>query len=171
MMKRKPVSSMNPVVLISVALIAAVVIYAFVRRPTRITASQIPAVVAQLQSRGKDKAFATFTFEPPGAVDEVSIQFSLEGQTLGLDWIYAAAEIGTGSPSYSRNALDRQRFASFARNLGYEVLQRETRYAKYLRVERGGSLIDLALKTLKELYGVAPTDPITVEIDGFSLQR
>lgn len=160
---------MNLVWLIPAAAILAVVIYAFVRRQPRITAGQIPTVVTQLQNHGKDKAFAMFTFVPQGHEDQVTLQFSIEGQTLGLDWTYAIREKRTESPAYSRNAADRDRFAMFARNLGYEVIEKEAAHAKYLRIERGGSLIELASRTLKELYGVNPTDPITMEIDGFRL--
>ncbi len=138
--------------------------------PRKVTAQQLPTIVMQLHNLGKDGSSASFTFTPRGGDEEVTVHFSIVGGTLGLDWLYWISERRTASPSYAKNAADREKFAEFARKLGYEVVQKEEAYAKYLRIERGGSLPQLAQNVMKEIYGLQPGDPIALETDGFRVQ-
>lgn len=141
------------------------VLYIFVAGDSVITVSQIPTVISRLQNYGKSDAYALFTFQPPDSGGEVSFQLSIEGNSVGLDWLRLKKE--RGRDAYVRNESDLPQFLAFVRKLGYDAAEKEAGGYRYVRIERGGSLSELATKLVRELYGLKPNDPVKLEAEGF----
>ncbi|GBD32127.1 hypothetical protein HRbin33_01091 [bacterium HR33] len=141
------------------------VLYIFLARESGITVSQIPTVLSKLQSYGKNGAYALFTFQPSDSGGEISFQFSIEGNSIGLDWYRLHKE--RGEDAYVRNETDLPQFLAFVRKLGYDTTEKEAKGYRYVRVERGGALSELATKLVRELYGLKPKNRIKLEVEGF----
>lgn len=150
--------------------IIACVLYEILRKNPPITANQIPAVFLELKCQGNDGSYALFSFEPrnDNSGDEVFLQFSIENGVVGLDWTCSIPKVRNSLPAYVRNNADRSKFVGFANALGFEVANKEMNNVMYLRVERGGSLSELAVKLMHELYNVGSKDRIKLETDGFT---
>src|SRR5262245_28711837 len=83
----------------------------------RVTASDIPQVISQLQRSGKDGHFAVLMFVPPGSSDgePVNLQYSIERGAVGLDWVLI-------SP---RNIADQPKVSQLASKLGFLLDEHE----------------------------------------------
>lgn len=124
------------------------------------TIAELPVILDRLEGTRKDGNFAAFMFVPPGRrspKEAVNLQFSLEQDRLGLDWVLLAPA----------NIEDKERFAQFATVRGYQVMEREMNDVKYLRVEEGGDLQALGTAVICELYAMAPESPLDLISEGF----
>mgnify|MGYP000459215151 FL=1 len=114
----------------------------------QISINDVSNVYSQLESKGQDSSYSTFVFFPsdPNEESHVEIQFSIEGGTIGFDWILLG-EIKT---------RDMGRFIQLANKYGYNFTEITDNNVKYLRVE-GGDLINLCKKVMMEMYGIEPS--------------
>ena len=122
---------------------------------------QIPAIVAQLKATGHDTSFVVFLFSPPGTSPQddsqsVNLQFSIDKNRLGLDWVLL-------SP---RNKADEARIAQFMKDQGFAVNKRLENGVSFLRVE-DGDIVALGLKIVTQFYGLNRSDSIDMIVDGF----
>ncbi|OGA36224.1 MAG: hypothetical protein A3G80_02465 [Betaproteobacteria bacterium RIFCSPLOWO2_12_FULL_62_13b] len=111
--------------------------------------AHIADVVQQLRAKGKNAAFAVLMFDPPsslpGSIGSTNLQYSVENDSIGLDWIL----IGP------RNIADKQALAEFMMDQGYEVVEREMNGVNYLRVE-GHGIADLGTLIVTNFYQLQP---------------
>ena len=124
-----------------------------------VTLEQIPSVVAQLQSEGKNSSFAVFMFRPDSSESAVNLQYSMENDVVGLDWVLL-------SP---RNISDKERISTFITSSGHAIAEREMNNVKYLRVE-GPEMAKLGIKICSEFYQVASNEKIELLTQGFEWQ-
>lgn len=126
----------------------------------RVRVSDVPKIYRQLERQGRDGSFAAFivpTEDRHGAGEAVNVQFSMEGERLGLDWVLESAG----------NRAERDRFVHLATSRGYTVLSREKNGVAYLRVEEGGSLPALCMDLMMQFSDVGPDDYVDLIGDGF----
>jgi hypothetical protein len=151
----------------NVSIIFAVIIVALIAFKLRgrivagkkVTLADIPAIFKKLADTKKEGSFAAFIFNPPGLPDtseSINIQFSVEGTSVGLDWILLGPA----------NVRDRERFSQFAGSLGYTVSEREMNGVKYLRTVGTGNLPSLCEKTIRDLYSVPAELRIDLIVEG-----
>jgi len=113
--------------------------------------AQLPDVVRQLATTGKDGSFACFLL---GQRDEdprqdVWLQFSIEENRLGLDW----------ELDQPGNIAEKDRIIAFAEARGHAINERQKRKWRYLRVE-DATVIELGVQIATELYHVDRGDRI-----------
>lgn len=126
----------------------------------RVRVSDVPKIFRQLERQGLDGSFAAFllpTEDRHGAGEALTVQFSMEGERLGLDWVLESAG----------NRMERERFVELATSRGYTVLSRESNGVAYLHVEEGGSLPKLCQDVMKEFCDLGPDDTVDLIGDGF----
>lgn len=123
-----------------------------------IEAGAIPDVFHALKEQGDDGSFAVIMVPSSGQhsdSDALNIQFSIEAESLGLDWVLL-------SPI---NIEDQGRFIAYIEGEGLPVLECEMNDVSYLRVEEG-DLPRLCQGLLAELYGIAASDQIEFFFEG-----
>lgn len=140
---------MTTIIVIAVALVAAVAIFLATRRvvPTRsATVADIPGIIAKLATL-KDGSFAVFMFDSPNSPggDAVNLQYSVEGGSVGLDWVLLG----------NTNIADREKVAAFASKLSHPMSEKTMNKVHYLRAE-GSGLDALGTRIIVELYGISP---------------
>jgi len=121
--------------------------------------SDIPRVLAQLETSTVELAFAVFVFskpDRPGDEGAVNIQFSMENGTAGIDWVLLAR----------RNIEDQASFVEFARQRGFSPVPHEQNDVKYLRVEHG-DIAKLCQDVMREMYRVTSSTRIELITEGF----
>src|SRR5690348_1776163 len=96
----------------------------------RVSVGQIPKVVSQLKTTGRDSSFAVFLFIPRDRPandgdEQVNLQYSIENGRLGFDWVLLAAP----------NIADQDKIAAFMRDRGFAANMREMNKVRYMRVE------------------------------------
>jgi hypothetical protein len=123
-----------------------------------VTSDRLPAIVGKLQSTGSDGSFVVFMFSIEGSQDEIlpNLQYSIEGEALGLDWVLSAPG----------NVRDESAIADFMKGLGYSVSKREMNDVRYLRVE-GSGLADLGIKIFRDFYHLDPQAKLELITEGF----
>jgi len=126
------------------------------------TIDRIPLFVAKLRKTGKNGSFVVFMFEIPGKKDEIfpNIQYSIESDKLGFDWVLIAPQ----------NVKDEEAISSFLSNQGFVVSTREMNDVRYLRVE-GGDMEALGGKVLHDFYHLAPDTKLELIVEGFDLKE
>lgn len=130
----------------------------FTIRPT-----QIPYIVRQLVRKGTDASWIVFMFETSVASAEtgdriLNLQYSVEGEVVGLDWVLLG----------ERNMADESDIARLGEAYKYRVLEREVNGVPFLRVENG-NICELGQRIVKDVYRIADDTPIGLLVDGFSL--
>jgi hypothetical protein len=125
--------------------------------------SETADVVEQLRTKGRLSAFAVLMFDPPearpGPHDPINLQYSLESDILGLDWILLGP----------RNVADKDQLICFIRSQGYAVEEREVNDVCFLRVEHG-NLIDLGLSIAIDFYEQDLNAIVGLLVDGFDYE-
>jgi hypothetical protein len=116
--------------------------------------------VEQLRLNGHDGSWMAFLFKttkPSEETDDndVALQYSVEDEQVGLDWVLLGP----------RNVADSLTVASFMEKRGHKVVMRRANEVDYLRVE-DGDIADLGSAILEALYGVPPTCNLGLRIDG-----
>jgi hypothetical protein len=163
---------MNAILTVIVVVAAFVALFLFTKRgevqtPSQVASeatvelSDIPRVYELLVETLADGRFAVFLFgrngEPPAPVDALNIQFSIEGERPGLDWVLLAPE----------NVSARERVAEFLENEGAIAEERRMNGVSYLRVE-GGDLESLCRSVLVEVFGVTDEQQMILIAEGFT---
>lgn len=124
----------------------------------QVAASDIPAILAQLEASGNEGNFIVFMFAPqdgaPG--DGINLQYSIEQGVVGFDWVL----IGP------RNVADRDRIAEIATVLGFQLQEREMNQVRYLRVT-GRGIADLGIAIIQDFYRIDPTAKVRMITEGF----
>jgi hypothetical protein len=152
--------------MITFLIIIAVIILVLVVKSRKATelnikTAAIPAIFEKLKTTGKDRSFAVLGFMPPGKTspqnDGVNVQFSIEGNQIGLDWVLIGPT----------NIRDKDKFIRFATELGCTVVEREMNKVKYLRVEEG-DLPRLCEALIRDSYSVSPDTDLYFNPDGFA---
>jgi hypothetical protein len=152
-----------------VALIAALSAVAFViarqGSPRReempaVRLREIPGVFAALASTRKNGNFAVFLFgvagQPPAPMDALNLQFSIEDDHIGIDWVLLARP----------NVESQSRFVEFFERKGRSVLRREGNQVSYLRVE-GERLPELVHEFLTAEFKVVADQKMSLIAEGF----
>lgn len=125
-----------------------------------ITLSQVADVVQQLQDKGANESFVVLMFPPPkslpGSDDEINLQFSVDGDVLGLDWVLLG----------QRNVEDKLRLVQFIAGKGHTVTERERNDVHFLRVE-DGDIAELGIRIASEIYLLEPDAEMGLIVDGF----
>ncbi len=120
----------------------------------------IPAVLAALSSEGHDGDFAAFLFgesgQPPARMDALNVQFSIEDERMGIDWVLLAPP----------NIENQTRFVAFLEGNGRSVQQRQVNDVGSLRVE-GDGLAELLHELLQTEFGVGPDQTLELVASGF----
>ena len=127
----------------------------------RVRISEIPDVVSQLKSTGKNSSFAVLLFDPSGDrargdEEQANLQYSIEGGQIGLDWILLAPV----------NIADEESIAAYIAGNGFAADTREMNNVRYLRVE-GGEIASLCLKIATEFYHLSPTSEADLIVGDF----
>lgn len=120
---------------------------------------QLLQIVEQLGRQGGRGAFAVFLFPPEGEPqgDPVNLQFSIEGERLGLDWVLRAP----------RNIADTDKVRGFVTERGFAVSEHEMNGTHYLRVEGDGIAL-LGRDVATKLYGLPLAAQVGLIVEGFS---
>ena len=151
--------------LIVVCLVGIVLIVLLVRSriaPTcSVTAHDIPNIIAQLQRSSVDGHFVVLMFVPPDSTDgeSVNLQYSIDGGTVGLDWVLLG----------SRNIADRKGVCDFAAKLGYRLDERQTNGVHFLRTS-GSGIPELGEKLIQDFYKIRPDTKLGMMTEGFKWQ-
>jgi hypothetical protein len=126
-----------------------------------VTTEDIPAVLAALSSDGEDGDFAVFLFgesgQPPAAMDALNVQFSVERERMGIDWVLLA----------QLNVDNQMRFVAFFESNGRSVQRRQLNDVRYLRVE-GDGLAELLQQFLLTEFGVRSDQTLELIVSGFA---
>jgi hypothetical protein len=94
--------------------------------------------------------------QPPEPRDPLNIQFSVDGGSLGLDWVLMAPG----------NVAAEERVASFFDGHGFAVQRLEMNDVQYLRVE-GDGLAELCRDLLVDVFGVTEDQGMYLIAEGF----
>jgi hypothetical protein len=125
-----------------------------------VTTEDIPAVLAALSSDGEDGDFAVFLFgesgQPPATMDELNVQFSIESERMGIDWVLLAP----------LNLENQARFVAFLERNGRSVQKRQLNDVRSLRVE-GDGLAELLQQLLLTEFGVRADQVLQLVASGF----
>lgn len=155
------------VLVIFAVLILATFLFLFVATraasEVQIPVNRIPSAVAQLKATGKDKAFAVFLFRAPDSSpenDDVNLQFSMDHDRLGLDWVLLSKQ----------NVADEEKIRSFMISRGFAANKLTENEVTYLRAD-DGDIVGLGMQIATELYRLKPDDTITMIVDGFEWQE
>jgi len=148
--------------------VLAVAVLASRRRPQTlapeplpsVTTEDIPAVLAALSSDGQHGDFAAFLFgesgQPPAPMDALNVQFSLENERIGIDWVLLAP----------LNIDSQTRFVAFFESHGRSVQKRQSNDVRSLRVE-GEGLAALLQQLLLTEFGVRSDQTLELIASGF----
>jgi hypothetical protein len=125
----------------------------------------LPAAVHHLDACKKNASWLVFMFMTEVWSDItadscVNLQFSIEADRLGLDWILLG----------ERNIADKTKIMGFIRRKGHHIRLRKMNGVSYLRVE-GRALAELGRHIAEELYGVTRDTPIGLLASGVSPPR
>jgi hypothetical protein len=126
---------------------------------TQCTLKEIPVVFGHLSQKGHDGSFAIFTFQPSATSnpdDAVSLQFSIAGGQIGLDWCL-------NSPA---NIRDQDKLEGYIAARGQRVRLMESNQVKYLRIEQG-DLPLLCQGVIIELYAMRFDVKLDLAVQGF----
>jgi len=128
-----------------------------------IRTDDLPAVVEALRRSGGDAAWAVFMFRTAIASAEtaddcLNLQYAIEGNVVGLEWVLLGP----------RNVADKAALTRFIRRRGHQVRTRDMNGVRYLRVENG-DLCRLGLEIIHDFYGVDHDYPIGLLVQGFSV--
>ena len=150
--------------LVLVAIVATILLILRARGAdeVRVSVSQMPRVVSQLKASGRDSSFAVFLFMPKGrpandSDEPVNLQYSIENERLGLDWVLLAPP----------NIADQDKIGAFMRDRGFAANMREMNKVRYMRVE-DGDIVDLGVKIAPDFYDLKPTDEIDLIVESFT---
>jgi hypothetical protein len=89
--------------------------------------------------------------------DGYNVQFSIEKNRIGFDWVLIAPA----------NVRDKEKFSQFAGGQGYKIVECEMNDVKYLRVENG-DLPKLCVTVIRDLYSVSLDTDLYFNPDGFT---
>ena len=117
-------------------------------------------MLAALSSEGHDGDFAVFLFgengQPPQRMDALNVQFSIEDERMGIDWVLLAP----------LNIENQTRFVAFLEGNARSVQQRQVNGVGSLRVE-GEGLAGLLRELLQTEFGVGPDQTLELVASGF----
>jgi len=119
----------------------------------------LPRILEQLTRHGSEGDFAGFLVRPcgdPRSKDTLSLQFSIEGGRVGLDWLLVRPD----------NILKQAQFEELAQDLGYSVSTRKMDDVPYLRVE-DGDVAKLGIEAIRGLCILNPLAEIQLVAEGF----
>jgi hypothetical protein len=151
--------------IIIAVLVGAGLLVLFIRSriaPTyHVAAREIPEVIRQLQSSGKDGNFAVFMFVPPNTSDReaINLQYSVEQGVVGFDWVL----IGP------RNVADKPLITELANGLGYHLEEQEANNVRYMRMT-GNGISEFGVKVIRDLYKIDPDTKLEMITEGFEWQ-
>ena len=146
-------------------IISAVVVVLFLVLKSKVVSdvgvkpTDIPLIFERLKATGKDANFSVLIFFPPGKTSKGRcnhIQFSIDKDTIGLDWILIGKQ----------NVQDKDKFAQFAAQQGYKFAELEMNNVKYLRVEKG-DLPKLCKMVISNLYSMPSDADLKLIQEGF----
>ncbi len=126
-----------------------------------VTRKDIKTIYQQLETTGANESFAIFAFFPnnEGKNNHVEIQFGIENNKIGLDWVL----LGENKEQY------KNKFADLAQANGYEVKNLEMNDVKYLRVENG-DLVRLMEQVMIQMYDVSPSKKMELIANKFKVK-
>ena len=129
-----------------------------------ISVNSIPDVVAQLRAKGVNGSFAILMFrspEPfriPDPNDVVNLQFSMENDIVGLDWVLLGP----------KNIVDKVLIAEFITRHGHAVMNKGLNTVDYLRVE-DSEISKLGAQIVADFYKVDSDYKIGLMVDNVDI--
>jgi hypothetical protein len=126
-----------------------------------VSRKDIKAIYNQLEHSGTNQSFAIFAFFPnnEGKSNHVEIQFGIENNRIGLDWVLLG----------ENKEKDKNKFIDLARSNGYKVNYLEMNDVKYLRIENG-DLVGLMEQIMIQLYDVTPNKKMELIANKFKVK-
>ena len=127
-----------------------------------VSRKDIRTIYNQLETSGTNQSFAIFAFFPNNEEknNHVEIQFGIENNIIGLDWVLLG----------ENKEKDKNKFIDLARTNGYEVENLEMNDVKYLRVENG-DLAGLMEQVMIQLYDVSPSKKMELIASKFKVEE
>ncbi|PHS19826.1 MAG: hypothetical protein COA86_03445 [Kangiella sp.] len=127
-----------------------------------VSRKDIRTIYNQLENSGTNQSFAIFAFFPnnEGKNNHVEIQFGIENNRIGLDWVLLG----------ENKEKDKNKFIDLARTNGYKVKNLEMNDVKYLRVE-SGDLVGLMEQVMIQLYDVSPSKKMELIANKFKVKE
>lgn len=118
---------------------------------------QVPAVLKALQLGAGAIKFAVFMFVPKGRSEDdyLNLQYSVEKEAIGLDWVL----LGAG------NIQEQGTVQEFAKRHGHKMAKCVLDEVEYLRVE-GAGLAELGMQIMSELYQFGLDDKVKLYVEG-----
>ena len=155
---------MKITIIICVAIFALLFVYRThaqysVTRERAVALDQIPRIFEKLRASKNYPAFAAFMFgapDRPGNDGTINLQFSMEQNRPGLDWVLLAPG----------NIADQNKFLEFSRARGFKPELKEGNGVRYWRIE-DGDLTSICTAVIAELYGVPRGAEIGLVVMGF----
>jgi len=123
-----------------------------------VTLDEITYVYKKLSKEGTNGSFAVFMPQIPreGETDVLNIQFSIESNKIGLDWVLISAV----------NLSEKEVLLAAVKSMNYEVQTLETNDVEYLRVE-GNRIPDICKQLIANLYGFKGDQRLDLIVEGF----
>jgi hypothetical protein len=127
-----------------------------------VSRKDIKTIYNQLKNSGTNQSYAIFAFFPnnEGKNKHVEIQFGIENNRIGLDWVLLG----------KNKEKDKNKFIDIARTKGYEVKSFEENNVRYLRVENG-DLVGLMEQVMVQLYNVSPNKKMELVASKFEVKE
>jgi hypothetical protein len=118
------------------------------------------SIFQMLKETGKNESYVILVFNSVEALPDshIELQFSIEHNQLGFDWVLLGEE----------KKRDKEKFVSFAHDRGFQVQELEKNGVRYLRVIEG-DIVDLCLATMKEIYKTTDDQPVEVIAKNFDV--
>ncbi len=124
------------------------------------TASYIPAVLNSLNSTGTNGSFVVFLVPGTAILDgyDANIQFSIEDDILGFDWVLLS----------QRNKTDKEKVSGVAKKFGLTCNEKSVNNVSYLRCIGKGDYSTLAKELLLKVYKISAGQQFPVIYESFS---
>ena len=125
-----------------------------------IVLSELPGLLSKLYATGNNGS--CFVLSVPGTEGRdghtASLQFSMEGSEIGLDWVLLA----------ERNIHDKGEFLKIVSEYDLNMEEETSNGIDYIRVEKSRELlVSIASQILKEMYGITDSTEMPLAITDF----
>ncbi len=119
---------------------------------------EITDVYKKLSSEGANGSFAVFMPQHArdGETDVLNIQFSIESDKIGLDWVLIS----------TINISEKEVFFAAAKSMNYDVQTLRMNDVEYFRVE-GDRAPDICKQLLANLYNFKHDQKLDLMVEGF----
>ena len=157
--------SMKIIIFLAIAMAVAAFVRAQILRQPIVfysaTMGDVETLFQQLKKTGENASYVTFAFESSEAMEgsHIELQFSIENDAIGFDWVLLGPE----------KARDLPKFKEIARSLGHYIQEKEGNGVKYLRVE-DGDLVGLCTTVAKLMYKANDSTIVDVIAKNFEVR-